>query len=430
MAFSKYRRLAVSVFLLVAACTSPETEYSNKLVITHKSGKCFIDESYDVILDVPQNLRFFTSQINEKDLRSRQKELNKKFDRLFFSPWTSKNKEISPASFSGNYFGENLHKLSRKDVEYIRNNIKYRSPIREKGIIIRNTMAKLWPTESQLFSNLKNPGDSYPFDSNIQSLMRLGTPVRVTAISKDGLWAFVSSYVFSGWVSMHDVAYVNESFIKTYMANPKVVAVKDGIVIRHKGRFLNRADIGTVLVRDKKGLLCPHKNFDGYAKLVSCNASGFSQKPLEFTAQNAIKIAEQFLGQKYGWGGYLNLRDCSMLTMDYCTTFGIPLARNGNAQLSGEGRVNLSKNSAAFISRHGKPFLTLVGYKGHVMLYVGKYRNKPVFLHNVWGAPKTSDQKSRYVVGKTVLTTSDFGKNIKETKNCKLADIITMMRFI
>ncbi len=417
MIFSKYKWLA-GCFLLVAACTSPEKECSNKLVISHEAGRCFIDESYDAILDMPQNLRLFTSQINEKDLRSRQKELNKKFDKLFFSPWTAKSKEVFPASFSGNYFGENLHKLSQEDVKYIRSNIKYRSPVKGKGIITRNTMAK------------KNPGDSYPFDSNIQSLVRLGTPVRINAISQDGLWAFVSSYAFSGWVSMHDVAYVNESFVKTYIANPKVVAVKDGILIRHKGRFLSRADIGTVLVKDKKGLLCPHKNFDGYAKLISCNASGFSQKPLEFTAQNAIKITQQFLGQKYGWGGYLNLRDCSMLTMDYCTTFGIPLARNGNAQLSGGDCVNLSKNSAAFISRYGKPFLTLVGCKGHVMLYVGKYRNKPVFLHNVWGAPKTPDQKSRYVVGKTVLTTSDFGKNIKETKNCKLGDIITMMRFI
>ncbi|MBO6055503.1 MAG: SH3 domain-containing protein [Alphaproteobacteria bacterium] len=429
MAFSKYKWLA-GCFLLVAACSSFDAEHSNKLVISHEAGKCIINQANEKILDVPQDLRLFASQINGKDLRSRQKELNKKFDRLFFSPWTSKNKEISPASFSGDYFGENLHKLSQKDVEYIRNNIKYRSPIKEKGIIIRNTMAKLWPTESQLFSNLKNPGDSYPFDSNIQSLMRLGTPVKIAAISQDELWAFVSSYAFSGWVSMHDVAYVDKSFIKTYMARPKVVAIKDGIVIRYKGKFLNRADIGTVLVRDKKGLLCPHKNFDGFAKLVSCNASGFSQKPLEFTAQNAIKIAEQFLGQKYGWGGYLNLRDCSMLTMDYCTTFGIPLARNGNAQLSGGGCVNLSKKSTPFISRHGKPFLTLVGYKGHVMLYVGKYRNKPVFLHNVWGAPKTPDRKSRYVIGKTILTTSDFGKNIKETKNCKLADIITVMKFI
>lgn len=429
MFFYKYG-LLVGCFLLVTACTSSETEYSNKLVISHEAGKCVINQANEKILDVPQNLRLFASQIDGKDLRCRQKELNKKFDELFFSPWTAKGKEVFPASFSGDYFGENLHKLSQKDTEYIRRNIKYRSPIKEKGIIIRNTMAKLWPTESQLFENLKNPGDSYPFDSNIQSLMRLGTPVKITAISQNGLWAFVSSHAFSGWVLMHDVAYVNGSFIKTYMAHPKVMAIKDRIVIKHKGKFLNRADIGTVLVRDKKGLLCPHKSFDGFAKLVSCNATGFSQKPLEFTAQNAIKITQQFLGQKYGWGGYLNLRDCSMLTMDYCTAFGIPLARNGNAQLSGGGCVNLSKKSAPFILRYGKPFLTLVGYKGHVMLYVGKYNNKPVFLHNVWGAPRKPEQKDRYVIGKTVLTTSDFGKNIKGTKNCKLADIITMMRFI
>ncbi|MBO4405251.1 MAG: SH3 domain-containing protein [Alphaproteobacteria bacterium] len=427
MVVSKHGPL-VGCFLLVAACTSSETEYSSKLVITHESGKCFIDESYDAILDVPQNLKLFASQIVEKDLP--QKELNKKFDKLFFSPWTAKNKEISPMPFSGEYFGENLHKLSRKDTEYIRSNVKYRSVIKKKGIIIRNTMAKLWPTDSQLFKSLKNPGDSYPFDSNIQSLIRLGTPVSITAVSKDGLWAFVSSYAFSGWVSMHDVAYVNEQFMKTYMARTKMVAVKDGIVIKHKNRFLNKADIGTIIVKDKQGLLCPYKGFNGFARLIRCDASGFTEKPLAFTAENAIKITEQFLDQKYGWGGYLNLRDCSMLTMDYCTAFGVPLDRNGTAQLCGGNYVNLPKKNAALILSQGKPFLTLVGNKGHVMLYVGRYNNKPVFLHNVWGAPRAPDKKNRYVIGKTVLTTSDFGGDIEETENCKLEDVITVMRFI
>ena len=62
MVVSKHGPL-VGCFLLVAACTPSETEYSSKLVITHESGKCFIDESYDAILDVPQNLKLFASQI-------------------------------------------------------------------------------------------------------------------------------------------------------------------------------------------------------------------------------------------------------------------------------------------------------------------------------------------------------------------------------
>jgi len=427
MAFFKYRPI-MGCCLLVTTCTFFETEQSNKLVISHESGKCFINESFDTILDMPQNLRFFASQIDTKDLRSRQEALNKKFDKLFFSPWTDGSKQVSPERFSKNYFAENLHKLSHKDVEYIRNNIKFRTSVDKKGIIVKNTMAKLWPTDSQLFGDLKNPGDSYPFDSNIQSLIRLGTPVRITAISEDKLWAFISSYAFSGWVSRHDVACVNEQFIKKYMSHQKVVAVKDGIIMEYNNKFLNRADIGTVLVKDKKGVLCPYKEFNGFAKLIHCDASGFAEKPFEFTSENAVKIAEQFLGQKYGWGGYLNLRDCSMLTMDYCTTFGIPLSRNAVAQLL--RGICLPKKNASLILKYGKPFLTLVGSKGHVMLYVGKYNNKPVFLHNLWGAPKKPGRKDRYVIGKTVLTTSDFGKNMEETGNRKLEDTITIMRSI
>lgn len=427
MAFFKYRPI-IGCCLLVTACTFFETDHSNKLVISHESGKCFINESFDTILDMPQDLRFFASQIDAKDLRSRQEALNKKFDKLFFSPWTEESEQIFPEQFSRNYFVENLHKLSHKEVEYISSNIKCCTFVDKKGIIVRNTMTKLWPTDSQLFSNLKNPGDSYPFDSNTQSLIRLGVPVRITAISKDKLWAFVSSYAFSGWVSRNDVACVSERFIKKYMSHQKVVAVKDGIVMEYKDKFLSRADIGTVLVKDKKGVLCPYKEFKGFAKLIRCDASGFAEKPFEFTAENAIKITEQFLGQKYGWGGYLNLRDCSMLTMDYCTTFGIPLSRNAVAQLLRGTR--LPKKNASLILKYGKPFLTLVGNKGHVMLYVGEYNNKPAFLHNLWGGPKKPEQIDRYVIGKTVLTTSDFGKDIEETENYKLEDTITVMRSI
>lgn len=422
--------------LIITACSSFDLDQkssgkSEGLVIVYESGKNFVSYSEKAYLDIPQKPEMFKNQIDVEDLRSRQKVLNKDFDRLFFSPWTKKNAKILPAGFRGSYFGENLRKVSKKDSRFIRTNIKYRSSVFEKGIIIRNTMAKIWPIRSQMFSNLKNPGDSYPFDANIQSLMRLGTPVIIRFISNDGLWAFVSSYAFSGWVSRHDVAYVNKNFIKKYMAYTKTVAVKDNIVLTCKGRFLNRADIGTVLPRDKKSLLCPYKNFDGFAKLVRCDASGFVKKPLAFTAENAVNIAKQFVGQKYGWGGYLNLRDCSMLTMDYCTTFGVPIARNGKSQLTqGNHMILPLQNKAKFILNRGRPFLTLVGSKGHVMLYIGEYNNKPVFLHNIWGAPRGSGHKSRYIIGKTVLTSSDFGKDIRHEGNCKLEKIITMIRFI
>lgn len=410
--------------------TSFGTERANNLVIKHESGECIINQAVTEVLDVPQDLHLFMSQIDEKGLGERQKEMNEQFDAMFLSPWTKKSEKIVFRSFSEDYFSENLHKLSNKDAEYIKTNIKDSIPIEENGVIVKNTMAKFWPTDSQLFENLKNPGDSYPFDININSLIRLGTPVKITAISKDKLWAFVSCYVFSGWVSMHDVAYVDKHFIQAYVSYPKVVATRDTIAITYKDRFLNRADIGTILIADDKNLLCPYKSFDGFAKLINCDAQGFTKKPLKFTAENAIKISEQFLGQKYGWGGYLNLRDCSALTMDYCTTFGIPSERDAGPQLFSGNYKLLSEKKASLILDQGKPFLTLVGNKGHIMLYVGKYDNKPVFLHNIWGAPKKLEQNSRYIIGRTVLTTSEFGKEIEETGKRKLEDIITVMKFI
>ena len=80
--------------------------------------------------------------------------------------------------------------------------------------------------------------------------------------------------------------------------------------------------------------------------------------------------------------------------------------------------------------KNGVPFLTLVGKKGHVMLYVGHYKNKPVFMHNIWAVPSKFGSADRYVIGKTVLTSSQFGGDVSSDKTRSLEEAISLMRVL
>ncbi len=42
------------------------------------------------------------------------------------------------------------------------------------------------------------------------------------------------------------------------------------------------------------------------------------------------KIAKEFYNEPYGWGGKMMTRDCSAMTRDFFTPFGIFLMRNSS----------------------------------------------------------------------------------------------------
>ena len=53
---------------------------------------------------------------------------------------------------------------------------------------------------------------------------------------------------------------------------------------------------------------------------------------LPYTRENILVNAFKFLGERYGWGGMFNSRDCASLIMDVYRTMGIKLPRNSEEQ--------------------------------------------------------------------------------------------------
>ena len=111
-------------------------------------------------------------------------------------------------------------------------------------------------------------------------------------------------------------------------------------------------------------------------------------------------------------------RDCSSMTKDFFTPFGIYLKRNSFGQREA-GRYIEIKGLSQEEKKHqiiekGMPFLTLIYAKGHIMLYVGMKDKEPLIFHNIWGIKtlKDNDKEDRFIIGKTVITTLELGKDL------------------
>ena len=139
-------------------------------------------------------------------------------------------------------------------------------------------------------------------------------------------------------------------------------------------------------------------------------------KPLRFNYANAAKIADELIGEPYGWGGLYGNRDCSSMTRDFFAPFGIWLPRHSEDQVKEVGNYielqGLSpEQKEKIILEKGIPYLSLLWRKGHVMLYIGEKNGRALIFHNIWGI-KTRDsagEEGRKIIGQAVITTLHLG---------------------
>jgi hypothetical protein len=66
------------------------------------------------------------------------------------------------------------------------------------------------------------------------------------------------------------------------------------------------------------------------------------------------------------------------------------------------------------IRENGIPFLTLLGLKGHIMLYVGIANQRPLVFHSLWGCNvrKVDGSIAKQVVGKAIISTLTPGSEL------------------
>ncbi len=372
----------------------------------------------------------------------------------FFEPWTAPASDQAEAMrerfakfASGDFFDGQLRPVESGLVRGLESQSQLASfsNYGRPAIAVANTSLRELPTHQPLYTNPDAPGGGPPFDQLQVTALWPGTPLAVQHLACD--WAHVASPLGDGWMPYADLATVDAAFIANWMQAPLVAITSTVTVSPTRGRHVSvktsrgnptvpinkpannssrmmtdmldtmsaslsgswdvsRAQllgIGAILPASRQSeesidLLLPYSDS---GKCVIARAAVLTSQacvlPLPMTVRNLGGIANQILGQPYGWGGLGGYRDCSSTTHDLFVPFGLWLPRDSVDQAAAGKAIALRGLSNAdkerTILEKGKPWLTLLRSPGHIMLYIGRRDGRAAMLHNFWGVKTTHTEQ-------------------------------------
>ena len=424
------------------------------LVAFSLAGCWKVPENIKDVSDFSQNhLAYFNSQAGIKDLITAENQirLDEDYNTIYFSVWHQQEPfyavpytvSIDSKKFSTNPgFGENKRKHSPAWYKKLLQNAALDNypNARYPAITICNTNLRLLPTHKPHFSSPGGDSDGWPFDNLQRSAVASNTPIFVCHLSADKAWALVETSFTFGWMPVADFARVNDEFIKKWELGRYAVITRDQTTILYKnGQFGLKSSLGYIFplvgeTPDKMEILiAAMSSYNDYAAIkkgyVSRDAAVV--KPLRLNSLNVINIANELIGEPYGWGGLYGNRDCSSTTRDFFAVFGIWLPRHSEDQVKEAGQyVDLngitSEQKEKIIIEKGIPYLTLLWRKGHVMLYIGAQNGQALIFHNIWGI-RTKDlngREGRKIIGQAVITTLHPGHELRNF-DAEAGDLLT-----
>ena len=286
------------------------------------------------------------------------------------------------------------------------------------------TDERLLPTDEPLY---ETPGDVH-FDQVQNSGLDPATPVIVLHESADGQWLFVKDGIASGWVKRGDIAFSGRAdWLKGVTGRNMAVVVSAGTPIYLDRTMSNPVAVvrmGSRLMMKRAGsgfveISYPLRHPDGTVRFVSA----FVLSPdvmlgfLPYTPRMVIVQAFKLLGAPYGWGDMGGAQDCSRFIHMVFATMGLDLPRNSAEQ--GRSGLSLAEfadgtdagEKMALIADQGIGALTLLRLKGHIMLYLGKDKNRLYAMHAVWAyRQKGPLGDETTVLGRVVVSDLSLGK--------------------
>ncbi|MBU3158425.1 SH3 domain-containing protein [Clostridium frigoris] len=278
------------------------------------------------------------------------------------------------------------------------------------GITVRKTMMRTFPTYDRAFKN----GDNYEFDRFQETAVYPVEALVIIFESKDSEWYLAQMYNYLAWIPKKDIAIIKKEELFNYLNT------KDFIVTIGKRVFTSYNPLNNQLseVKLDMGIRIPLANIDEIkADVYGQNATGnyvvkfptrsnsgkvkfklaliarneeISVGYLPYTRENIIVNAFKFLGERYGWGGMFNSRDCTSFIMDIYRSMNIKLPRNAEQQ----GKLCVGNfyeiNESMTVGERKKILDKLkpgvgVYMDGHGMIYLGKENGKHYIIHNFSG---------------------------------------------
>jgi hypothetical protein len=264
------------------------------------------------------------------------------------------------------------------------------------GMILERVSGKLWPT-SVPFMN--EPGDN-EFDQGMVATLDFGEPVALLHTSKDDLWCYVQNENFGCWIPSGSAAFGEIGTVRklTDKTSP-LVAIGSRVAVYgapEEGPAIGYLNMGSWLPIRSAGntwceVLIPGRGQNseltartGYIRRGSDVSIGF----LPYTLRNVYRQCFTLYGERYGWGGMYDNRDCSGYVRDIFRCFDIRLPRNSAKQGQGSQWV-ISMNGLDRLARlkalKSVPVgITLLQMPGHIMIYLGESGGKAYAIHSFW----------------------------------------------
>ncbi len=402
----------------------------------------------------------------------------------YFAPWQKEPKTLLAESDSlpgrdlsylqtylndDEWYGENKKQHPKRLRQEIVSNVDTSSypNFLKRGILVSHTDLRRLPTEKPGFDMYTKAGEGYPFDYFQETHLWANTPLLLVHTTIDRQWCYVISPIYKGWVAMRDVAIAGDDFVKAWSTGSYAVPLTD--------RLSLQSNASHYAINAKLGILMPYEESPipsdqitvYYAKAdekqqahlltAQVDKSSLAFEDFALTEDHLKPLVEELLGRPYGWGGQNGNRDCSSTIRDLLSTFRIWLPRDSGDQLD-VGNVQTLTGTAAekiqYIREHGIPFLTILGLKGHTMLYVGLSDDgEPLILHSKWGLKTTyanpelakylsrypieglhlaedGNLLGRYIIGETLITSVNLGSGNPEITTPLIEDIYVMTNLL
>ncbi|MFW6001215.1 MAG: SH3 domain-containing protein [Halanaerobium sp.] len=309
---------------------------------------------------------------------------------------------------------ENLNQADLEDEVRADRKVKF-------AVLIKRSSIKKYPTDIFLAADQI----STDLDRNQLTALSVGTPCAVLAESRDQNWLFIQAKLYKGWVKKENTAFAqSKKEALSYLKSDRFLVVAESRVETEPNPFAG--DISNVLFQmgDKIPLLkneeipdslpennpqaqsaegcyavwLPTRSEAGnleYKKALLARSNDLNEGFLPYTRENIIKEAFKLLGERYGWGGLFNRRDCSRFIMDIYRTVGIGLPRDSGAaqQKIAAGKIIeirgdiKTRKSILNKLQAGDPLYM----KGHAVMYLGERNGEHYLIHSASGYSRETE---------------------------------------
>lgn len=324
------------------------------------------------------------------------------------------------------------------DYESLIENTQNKKPLPKQPVLyavaVKYTQLRTFPSPLPIWDDPTDKEIDYQYLTGV----RVNEPLVILSESADGKYYLAKSICCSGWVDKEDVAIcqTKEEWLSAWDLSEEKTLIVYGDKVYTEMSFTGSETsqlcltMGTALelaeIENPNELIdnraayqnyavwLPIRKEDGsYAKKLTLipEHAKVSEGYLKMTKENIAKVAFEALGNTYGWGGGVNSDDCSGYIRNVYKCFGLELARN----TSWQAEMPVKKVDMTYMCLEERqmfldalPFGSVLFFKGHEMMYLGKENGKYYVISAVGSILEPYDGESRQRIRSTIINTLDI----------------------